>query len=132
MGFADIAQGLTKVAEGFVTLAEKVVQFAGDFLRFVRRIVAVGSRVLGDIADWAAENLFRLDLLELNGRLDSDFNACVRLKVQCVIVGMNIDYDGKSFKSRLYALYPDVYAIYDPVDFVSERKTLKQKYINSF
>ena len=119
MGFADIAKGLISVGEGFVSLAEKVVDFAADFLRFVHDIVAAGSKVLGEVLDWAAENLFKIDLLELNGKLDSDFNACVGLKVKCVIVGLRINFDGKSLKIRLYALYPDVYTVYRPVDFAS-------------
>ena len=102
MGFADVAKGLISVGEGFVSLAEKVVDFAADFLHFVQDIVAAGSKVLGEILDWAADNLFKLDLLELNGKLDSDFNACVGLKIKCVIVGLKIDYAGECQQCRLH------------------------------
>ena len=95
MGFADVAKGLISVGEGFVILAEKVVDFAEDFLKFVKGVVAVGSQILQDVADWAAKNLFELKLLELSGKLDNEFNACVGMKLQCVIVGLNIDYSGK-------------------------------------
>ena len=111
MGFADIAKGLISVGEGFVSLAEKVVDFAADFLRFVHDIVAAGSKVLEEVLDWAAENLFKIDLLELNGKLDSDFNACVGLKVKCVIVGLRINFDGKPSKSYC-TLYIQMYRLY--------------------
>ena len=95
MGFADVAKGLISVGEGFVSLAEKVVDFAADFLSFVQDVVEAGSRVLQEVLDWAADNLFKLDLLELNGKLDNEFNACIGLKLKCVIVGLKIDYSGK-------------------------------------
>ena len=104
MGFADIAKGLVNVAVGVVSFAETVVDSAAGFLQFVRTIVAAGSKVLEEVVNWAADNLFKLELLELNGKLDNKFNACVGLKVQCVIVGFNIDYDGKPFNSRSYNL----------------------------
>ena len=105
MGFADVAKGLISVGEGFVSLAEKVVDFAADFLHFVQDIVAAGAQVLAQILDWAADNLFKLDLLELNGKLDSEFNACIGLKIKCIIVGLRIDHSGKSHQSRLHFSY---------------------------
>ena len=95
MGFADVAKGLISVGEGFVSLAEKVVDFAADFLEFVKGVVAAGSQILQDVADWASKNLFKLTLLELSGKFDSEFNACVGMKLKCVIVGLKIDYSGK-------------------------------------
>ena len=96
MGFADVAKGLISVGEGFVALAEKVVDFAADFLKFVQDVVAAGSKVLNTVLDWAADNLFKLNLLELNGKIDNDFNACVGLKIDCMILGLKIDWEGKS------------------------------------
>ena len=95
MGFADVAKGLISIGEGFVALAEKVVDFAADFLSFVQDVVEAGSRVLQEVLDWAADTLFKLELLELNGKLDNEFNACIGMKLKCVIIGLNIDYSGK-------------------------------------
>ena len=103
MGFADVAKGLISVGEGFVALAEKVVDFAADFLKFVQDVVAAGSKVLSTVLDWAADNLFKLNLLELNGKFDNDFNACVGLKIDCMILGLKIDWQGKSY-SCTYAV----------------------------
>ena len=97
MGFADVAKGLISVGEGFVTMAEKVVDFAANFLTFVQGIVAAGAEVAAQILDWAAENLFKLKLLELNGKFDSDFNACVGLKIYCMILGLDINWEGESY-----------------------------------
>ena len=95
MGFADVAKGLISVGEGVVSFAEDVVDYAANFLRFVQDVVAVGSQILQDVASWVADNLFQIDLLELNGKLDNKFNACVGLKLKCVIVGWRIDYSGE-------------------------------------
>ena len=95
MGFADIAKGLISVGQGVVSLAKDVVDYAADFLHFVQDVVAIGSKILEDVVDWAADNLFKLDLLELNGKLDRESNACVGLKVKCVIVGFHINYEGR-------------------------------------
>lgn len=101
MGFADVAKGLISVGEGFVSLAERVVDFAADFLNFVQKVVAAGSKVLQTVLNWAADNLFKINLLELNGKLDSDFNACVGVKVDCVILGLVINYQGTGFSCTL-------------------------------
>lgn len=102
MGFADVAKGLISVGEGFVALAEKVVDFANDFLSFVNNIVQAGLSVFQQMAEWASKNLFKIDLLELRGSLDDDFNACVGITAKCVILGLKIDYEGNDNLSKKY------------------------------
>ena len=128
MGFADMAKGLISVGEGFVSLAERVVDYAADFLHFVQDIVAAGAKILADIADWAADNLFKLELLELNGKLDNDFNACVGMKLKCVIVGFRINFDGKShlksLKSHILNRAPWFnFMLHESLNFLNELHT---------
>ena len=94
IGLAEIGKGLIDVGKGFVTMAEKLVGFGKDILSFVQKVVEVGSKILSEVLDWLADNLFKIDLLELRGKLTPDFNACVGITVKCVIVGVRIDYSG--------------------------------------
>ena len=79
-----------------VSLAKTVVSYGADFLHFVHGVVDVGSTIKQDVAGWLGDNLFKLELLELNGRFDRDSNACVGLKVNCVIIGLPIKVNGTS------------------------------------
>ena len=94
IGLSEIGKGLIKVGQGFVALADKLVDFGRDILAFAKKVVEVGQRIGNDILAWVGENLFKIDLLKLSGSLDSDFNACVGLEVECVIFGIEIDYKG--------------------------------------
>ena len=75
-------------------MAGKLLDFGKDVLEFAKKAVAIGKSIAEAVTDWLGENLFKIDILELSGSLDADFNACVGLKVKCAILGIKIDYDG--------------------------------------
>eukprot|EP00794_Sanderia_malayensis_P016803 gene16803-18499_t len=95
IGLTEIGKGLIDVGKGFVSMASKLVDFGNDVLDFAISAVKLGKQIADAVTDWLAENLFEIRLLELNGKLDNEFNACVGLKVDCTILGLKIDYEGE-------------------------------------
>ncbi|XP_065056002.1 uncharacterized protein LOC135684357 [Rhopilema esculentum] len=94
IGFAEIGKGLIDVGKGFVTMAKKLVAFANTVLEFVKDVVAAGIEISQRFLNWAGDNLFQVELLELRGKLTSDFNACVGITCKFVIFGFKADYTG--------------------------------------
>ena len=94
IGFAEIGKGLIDVGKGFVTMAKKLVAFANTVLEFVKDVVAAGIEISQRFLNWAGDNLFKVDLLELRGKLTSDFNACVGITCKFTILGLSADYTG--------------------------------------
>ena len=81
------------MGRGFVQLADGLLEFGKDVLKFAEDIVEVGLTIAKEIVT-AAGKIFKLNLLELRGNLDPDFNACVGITLDCMIVGVKIYYKG--------------------------------------
>ena len=75
-------------------MAENLVGFANDVLKFVQDVVEVGIEISKKVMNWVGDNLFKIDMLELRGKLTSDFNACVGITCKFVIFGLKADYKG--------------------------------------
>ena len=80
-------------------LADGLLEFGKDVLRFARDIVDIGLKIGQKLAD-AIGDLFKLKKLELRGNLDADFNACVGITLDCIILGIPIYYKGNEFFYR--------------------------------
>ena len=104
MGLSEIGKGLIDVGNGFVLLAKKLVEFAQNFLTSVRAIVAVGSQILNAGINWLGENLFKIDELKIWANINNDFNACAGIKLKCVILNFDVDYEGISILLHLLKL----------------------------
>ncbi|XP_065070683.1 uncharacterized protein LOC135695499 [Rhopilema esculentum] len=94
IGLSEVGKGLIDVGKGFVTMAKHLVGFAIDILKFVQDVVKVGIEISKNIMNWVGDNLFKVELLELRGKLTSDFNACVGITCKFVIFGLKADYTG--------------------------------------
>ena len=75
-------------------MAKHLVGFANDILKFVQDVVKVGIEISKNIMNWVGDNLFKVELLELRGKLTGDFNACVGITCKFVIFGLKADYTG--------------------------------------
>ena len=95
IGLTEVGKGLLDVGRGVVGLANKLVDFAGEVLEFAKKAVAVGLQIVQAAIDWLAKNLFDIRKIELGGSLDKEFNACLDLIVDCTILDLNIDYEGR-------------------------------------
>ena len=89
IGLTHIADGLLDLGKGVLSLADGCLNLANSVLDFVKKATAIGLKILADMA----KKLFRLNKLEVYGKLDSSFNACVGLYVDCVILGAAIKFD---------------------------------------
>ena len=103
LGLTEIGKGLIKVGKGFVKLADGLLEFGKDVLKFAEDVVDVGLKIAKDIVT-AVGKIFQLNLLELRGKLDPDFNACVGITVDCVIVGIDIYYKGNEILLSIYLI----------------------------
>ena len=99
IGLAEIGKGLISVGQGFVTLADGLLEFGKDVLKLAKDIVDIGLKIGQKLMDAVGE-LFKLELLELRGKLDADFNACLGITLDCIIFGIPIHYKGNELYYR--------------------------------